>query len=266
MMKQVSDLLTKEPRILVYDIETSYAVGAYFGGLFEVNILKVLRYPHMLTVSWKWLGEDKVHVMSLRDFPLYKKDRFNDKEMVTKLRDLFDEADIIVAHNGNSFDQKWAYARFFVHGITPPSPSKYIDTKVVAKNKFKLVSNKLEEIATVLGIGHKIKTDKDLWLDIIERDSDEAWKKMCRYNKMDVILLEKVYLRMRPYMTNHPNMNMLSGEACTCPNCQSNKLHKRGYQRSNTALYQRLQCQDCGAWSRARTAEKGIKPDLVSIV
>lgn len=266
-MTQSSELPKNSPKILIYDIETTYTVGASFGGLYEVNIAKVLRYPYMLTVAWKWLGEDKTHVISLRDFPLYKKDKRSDKSLAQFVRDeLFDKADVIVAHNGNAFDQKWVFSRFFVHGIQPPSPSKYVDTKVVAKSKFKLISNKLEQIATMLGIGHKLKTDIDLWVDIVEDDCDAAWKMMCKYNKMDVDLLEKVYLKMRPFMTNHPNMGMLSGEAMVCHACGGNHMQRRGFQRSNTALYQRYQCQDCGIWDRARTAEKGIKPDLIAIV
>lgn len=235
-------------RTLIYDIETSYTVGAVWG-LYEQNVATVLREPYMLTFAWKWLGEDRVHVVSLRDFPLYKKDKKNDSSLVEKLRDLFDEADIIIAHNGNSFDQKWAYARFAVHQIAPPSPSQYIDTKLVAKSKFRFNSNSLNNLGSYFSIGSKIDTGGiQLWVDCIEHDKKEAWDKMCKYNKQDVVLLEKVYLHMLPYMTNHPNLAVMLGERIACPNCGSSRMTKVKKRPTKTGWKQQFQCQDCGSY------------------
>lgn len=239
----------QKTRVLLYDIETSYTVGAVWG-LFDQNVAKVLRNPYIITVAWKWLGEKTTHVISLPEFPLYKKDKKNDKELVKVMWKLFDEADIIIAHNGNSFDQKWTYARFLVHGMVPPSPAKYIDTKLVAKSKFRFNSNSLNNLAGYLGLGEKLHTDIDLWIGCIERDDASCWKKMGLYNKQDVILLEKVYFKMLPFMTNHPNLNLTEGTSCNCPNCNSSNLHARGFALTRTAKYQRFQCQDCGAWSQ----------------
>src|SRR5882762_5134241 len=100
-------MINKKPKILFYDLETSYTVGAVWG-LYKQNVAAVLRDPYILTVAWKWGDEKIVHVKSLRDFKLYKKDKKNDRDIVEFIRkELFDKADIIVAHNGNSFDQKW---------------------------------------------------------------------------------------------------------------------------------------------------------------
>ena len=248
----------KRARVLVYDIETSYTVGAVWG-LYEQNVAKVLRDPYMLTFSWKWLDEKTINVLSLKDFPLYKKDKRSDKQLMKALWDLFDEADIIIAHNGNSFDQKWTYARFIVNGFKPPSPSQYIDTKLVAKSKFRFNSNKLDDLGKYFGIGRKLHTNIDLWVDIIENDCPIAWGKMCRYNKQDVVLLEKVYLKMLPYMTNHPNRNVIEGTLTSCCNCSSTKLQKRGVSVTRTAIKQRYQCTNCGSWQLGKSqAVKGL--------
>jgi len=240
----------KKPKIMFYDIETSYTVGAVWG-LFEQNVAKVLRDPYMLTFAYKFAGDKKTHVLALPDFSLYKKDKKNDRELIKKLWDLFNEADIIVAHNGNSFDQKWAYARFIANGLKPPAEAKYVDTKIVAKNRFRFNSNSLDNLSKYFGLGGKLDTDIDLWVDCIEHDDPKAWDKMKRYNKMDVDLLEKVYYKMLPYIKNHPNLNIYGNTTHSCPNCGSSNVHKRGMAVvGRTGKVQRYQCQDCGAWSQ----------------
>lgn len=243
--------MNKKPRVLIYDIENSYTVGAVWG-LYDQNVPIVLREPYFLTFAYKWLGEKTTHVVALPDFKSYKKDKTDDKELVSKLWELFDEADIIIAHNGNSFDQKMTYGRFVIHGMKPPSPAKYIDTKLVAKNKFRFNSNSLNNLGKYFGLGEKIDTGGiQLWVDCIENDLKSAWDKMKKYNKQDVDLLEKVYIRMLPYMTNHPSISLLN-ESMGCPNCGSSNCQKRGYNRSRgikgIIKKQRYVCNECGAW------------------
>lgn len=235
-----------EHKILFLDIETSPNLG-YSWGKYEQNIIEFKEDWHMLSFSVKWLGEKTTHVYCLSDFSGYNKDKRNDKKLVAKLWEYFDEADVIVAHNGNSFDIKKSNARFVIHGMTPPSPYKTIDTKLVAKRYFKFDSNSLNDLSRQLGLGAKLKTGGfDLWLGCmagIEAD----WKKMCEYNKQDVILLEKVYLKLRSWITNHPRT---SDEAINtqCPNCGGKKLQKRGVTRNKVTTQQRWFCKDCGAW------------------
>ena len=244
-------------KILLYDIETSYTKGAVWG-LYDQNVATVLEEPYMISFAWKWLGEDKVHVRSLPDYPtFYKKNKKNDLALVQELWKLFDEADVIIAHNGNSFDQKWTYARFIVNGCVPPSPAKYIDTKLVAKAKFRFNSNSLNNLGKYFGCGQKLDTGGiQLWVDCIENDLRSAWKTMTDYNKQDVVLLEQVYLKMLPFITNHPDMNVVNESRGSCTNCGSTHLQKRGKK-----MYQRLQCMDCGAWNKGDMIPNPTKLD-----
>ena len=77
----------------------------------------------MLSFSYKWLGERKTISVG--------RNNFSEEALVLRLRQLFDEADIVVAHNGNSFDIKMRNAKFIEFGLTPPSPYKSIDTTLV---------------------------------------------------------------------------------------------------------------------------------------
>jgi len=238
-------------KILIYDIET-YPNLAYVWGKYEQDVIAYERETVLASFAYKWYGEGKMHVVALNDFKSYKKDKFNDYELVKKLYELFNEADVIIAHNGNSFDQKKAQARFIYWGFNPPAPYKQIDTKLVFKRYFNLNSNKLDDIANYLGIGRKIQTGGfNLWLGCMNGDK-KAWDKMKRYNIQDVVLLEKVYKKVKGWIHNHPNLSIESGEFM-CKNCGSKRVQQRGWVQRLTGAVKRFQCNDCGAWGQLAT-------------
>lgn len=235
--------------VLLFDIETMSNLG-YVWEKWETNVISFKEHWYILTFAYKWLGEKTVHAYSLPDFKGYKKDKKNDRAICQKLWDLFDEASVLCAHNGDQFDIKKAFARFVKHSFPPPRPFKKIDTKKVAKKHFKFDSNKLDELAQFLGIGKKISAGGwDTWLGCAERDDSKSWKQMVKYNKYDVQLLEDVYLKLRPYIENHPNFNLINDTDSSCPNC-GGELRRRGFAATRTMNYQRFQCVDCTAWSQ----------------
>ena len=254
----------KKNKILLFDIETAPNL-AYVWGKWEQDVIAYEREWYMMTFSVKWLGEDKVSAYALPDFKkTYSKDKTNDKELLLKLREYLDEADIVIAHNGDDFDVRKTNARFIAHGILPPSPYKTIDTKKIAKRYFNFNSNKLTDLGEYLNVGKKLETGGfGLWKGCMEGDK-EAWKLMVKYNKQDVVLLEEIYLKLLPWMTQHPNRAIFEGHEHACPNCSSHKVQARGFAYTRTMKYQRYQCTNCGAWSRARTGEPDFaKPELV---
>lgn len=235
-------------KILLYDIETAPIVS-YTWGIWEQDVIEVKEEWYILSVAYKWLGDKRTKVMSLPNFELYKKEPKNDRELVKALWNLFDEADVIIGHNSDAFDNKKSTARFIQHKLPPPSPYKSVDTKKVAKKYFKFDSNKLDHLGQYFDIGRKLKHEGfSLWLGCMSGNK-KSWKKMCDYNIQDVILLEKVYLKMLPYMTNHPNMNLLTDETHNCPNCGGNNVNKRGFNYTRTTKAQAYQCKDCFSWS-----------------
>ena len=171
---------------------------------------------------------------------------------------LFDQADITVAHNNLSFDYKKSNTRFIQHGLTPPSPYKLVDTLQVARRHFKFVSNKLDDLGRDLGLGRKIETGQSVWFGCI-RGEMEAWDKMKKYNKNDVDLLYKIYVKLTPWINQLVTRNY--GE---CPRCGSRQLRKRGVRITLSSQTQRYQCWSCGSWSAERKGIK-IKPPLVSL-
>ena len=206
----------------------------------------------MLSFAYKWLGERQVKAFALPDFKGYKAGSENDEQLVKALWKLFDEADVLIAHNGDQFDIKKANARFAYYNLPPPSPYKTIDTKKVAKKYFNFTSNKLDDLGAYFGFGRKmVHTGFDLWKRCMAGDL-KAWKKMVAYNKRDVVLLEKIYLHLRPWIQGHPNTAVLKGVS-GCPNCGGTHLQKRGTGINKTGTYIRYQCIDCAAWSHGPT-------------
>lgn len=232
-------------KIILFDIETSPLLGYAFG-LYEQNILHVERDSFMMSFAYKELGVDGVVCKSLRDYPLYKRDKYNDKALVKELHEVLESADILIAHNGDSFDIKVANSRFIMNGLSPVSDKISIDTLKEARKKFRFASNKLTDLAQYAGIGQKLETGKGLWIDCIH-GKKEAWEKMEEYNIQDVKLLEGIYLWLRPWMKKHPNMNVIAGTATKCPKCLSNRLMKYGRRYKDGGIFQRYKCNDCGA-------------------
>lgn len=242
-------------RILLFDIETMANLG-FFWGYYEQNILEITRPWYMITFAYKWLGEKKIHYYSLPDFKEFKRNRFSDKSLCKKLWKLMDEADVVMAHNGFSFDVKKAQARFIKHKFKPPSPFQQIDTKKVAKKHFRFDCNKLEELAKFLGIGRKLPHEGwNLWTGCAVRNEPKAWHKMIDYNKHDVVLLEEVYKRMRPWMDNHPNLNLLNETKERCPNC-GGIVTRAGTRMTLGGKWQRYRCIECGASSQKPITKK----------
>ena len=242
-------------KILLLDIETS-PTRFFAWGLFQeiTSTAFMERDWYILCWSAKWLGEKNVHGSALIDFKDYKPGKENDKQVLEKLWPLLDEADIVIAHNGIGFDRKKIQARFIMNGMKPPSPYRMIDTLLICRNEFGFTSNKLGDVAKFLGVGEKVDTGGfQLWRDCLDGIAS-AWAKMIKYCRWDILLLEKVYLALRPYIPLHPHVNMESVRPC-CPKCGSDDINFRGYVVTNLSKFKRFVCLGCGGWGRLRINE-----------
>lgn len=251
-------------KILVLDIETAPKL-AYVWRFFKENISakQVKEHGHIMSFAAKWLGEEKV---------IYKDNRTDDDgELVQELCGLLSEADFVIAHNGARFDLKQIRSRALVLGLTPPAPVKVIDTLEIAKREFSFPSNSLEYLSIVLNCnlrkgGHKKYPGFELWRACIAGDP-EAWKEMEEYNILDILVLEEVYFKMRPWDTKHPNIVVhqeIQPASPSCPKCGSTHLHSRGFAYTSVGQYKRYHCQDCGGWSRSRFSLRGKDENLLA--
>jgi len=199
----------------------------------------------------KWLGDNKLMFGAVK--------KSSNKKMLTGIHKLLDEADAVIHYNGKRFDIPSLNKEFLLHNMFPPAPFKEIDLLTVARGKFRFVSNKLDYVAQSLGLGKKTSHEgHELWVQCMA-GIPKAWKTMEEYNKNDVILLEKVYERFKPWIKNHLNHNILENTGLSCPTCTSKSFQRRGYNLTSTGKYQRYQCRTCGNWFRDGTnlKEKG---------
>lgn len=233
-------------KVLLFDLETFPNIG-YCWGKYEQTIIKYVREWELASFAYKWLGEP-IHCFSRRDY--------SEKELTKKLWRLIDESDLVIAHYGDKFDIPKARTKFLQHGCDPNALNKSVDTKKVASNQFSFNSNSLGDLAEFFGFGKKLDTGGfDLWLQCMA-DDKTAWDSMMKYNKHDVLLLEKVYLKLRPWVPNHPNLSALQG-AEGCPKCESENVQARGFTVTAKTKQQRYQCQDCGGWYTGRVSKGG---------
>lgn len=246
--------LSTEPNIILLDVETSPQLG-YTWGSYEQNVLAVLEPVKIICAAWKQLSEKKVSCKSLPDYDGYKGGVVDDTKLVLELWDVLDRADIILGHNLDSFDIKVINARFIAHGLNAPSDYKSVDTLKAAKKYFKFNNNTLNELGKYLKEGQKAPTGGfDTWLKCMAGEK-VSWDRMVKYNIQDVLLLERVYLRLRPFMANHPNLNLITPDKAKktgehlCGSCQSSDTVKRGFAITKAGRYQRWQCNNCGSWS-----------------
>lgn len=237
----------KKPRVAFYDLENAPSLGWYYDRYREGNIVADEQDWFMLSFAWQWADEKKVHVKALCDYPAYTKNKTDDSHLVKDLWKLFDEADILIAHNGDRFDRRKSNSRFLGCGLPPPSPYKTVDTLKVARRQFMQGSNKLDTLGEFLGLGGKLPTTGwHTWRGCIDGDQ-KAWAKLKKYNKRDVSLLKQVYEKLLPWVPNHPDMRIYTGKH-SCRNCGSPHLQYRGEDRTLTAIKQRYKCMNCLSW------------------
>jgi len=247
------------PKILLWDIETAPNIAAIWS-LWDkyTSPNQILQERYIICASFKELGAKKVTSVSLLDDrERFNKDPTDDTYVVEKIHSILFEADAVIAHNGDQYDMKVFNSRAIQLGLPPLPEIVQEDTLKMAKRKFKFNSNKLDYLANLLGIGGKIDTDIELWKDCM-LGKVRAIRDMVKYNKHDVELLEKVFIKLAPFTGTKLNHNLFTHEH-VCPTCGSENLVQHGYRLTRTRKYKRYKCKECGTWSQSVLSEPDDK-------
>lgn len=237
-------------KILLYDIETTPNLALVWD-LWNQNIQAeaVVNSWHLISWSAKWLFDDEIMSEVITPEEALWHD---DSRLVKSMWKLLDEADVVIGHYCDLFDNKRMNTRFLYHGLPPVSHYQSVDTLLVAKKTFDFPSNKLDFINGFLGLPQKEKTDFSLWKRAWYGD-EEALKTMQEYNINDVAILEDLFLKLRPYIQNLPNLNLWNEENVSiCPACGSKNLDWNKHYYTYTGRYKAFRCKDCGALGRSR--------------
>ena len=236
-------------KTLLLDLETA-PLTVHAWGIWQQNIgiNQIMDSGYVLCWSAKWLGEDTIFFDSVyANHPV---------EMMKGIHTLLDEADAVIHYNGTKFDIPTLNKEFLEHGMNPPSPYKQIDLLRTARQQFRFPSNKLDYVVQRLGLGKKIKhRGHELWIGCMNNNAD-AWKEMEEYNRNDVVILEKLYYKLLPWIKGHPNHGLYQENPRVCPTCGGTHYQSRGVCRTQSGVYQRYQCQSCGRWFKDAAVQK----------
>lgn len=231
---------------LYFDIETSPNLGLFWeaGYKKQIDYNNIIKERAIICICWKWEGEKEVYSLNWDK-------KQSDKKMLQDFIPVANIADEIIGHNGDKFDLAWIRTRCLFHRI--PMFPKYttVDTLKVSRSQFKFNSNRLNYIAQFLGLGEKIKTEYNLWKDIMLNNCPDAMAKMVKYCKKDVVLLEKVYDEMKQHILPKTHYGVLFGtDRATCPECGSDHLIKIKTRTTATGLRKaQVQCKTCHKFS-----------------
>lgn len=203
---------------LFYDIETSPALAFTWGAGWKMNIPydNIVEDWQIICISYKWNYEDEVkHLYWENDGNVR-----SDEKLVYEFVQILNQADVIIAHNGDRFDEKKIRTRAVFHGIPMRAKYKSYDTLKKVKQVFRFDSNKLDSIAKFLNVGAKyVHSGFSLWTDVFKGDK-KALDEMLEYCDQDVIVLEDVYNAIKHYTQPITHYGTLEGNSKhSCPKC-----------------------------------------------
>ena len=229
---------------MIWDIETSPNIGLFWRPGYKVSLShdNIIQERAIICICWKWEGENKVHSLEW--------DNGDDRQLCEDFLQEALKADELIAHNGDKYDVKFFNARCLFHKLDPAPIWKTVDTLVIARRRFGFNSNRLDYLGKFLLNEGKIHTEYGMWKDILLNNCDKAMKKMVKYCKQDVVLLEKVWERLSPYHTPKSHAGVMQyREKWSCPHDGSiNVIHsKKAITAAGTPRHQ-MKCNKCGRY------------------
>lgn len=227
-------------KTLIYDIET-LPVRAYVwrtgkqyvnhGQIKEGDFIKII------CIGYRWEHEKTTKVL------IWDNKKQNCDRLIDDFTKLVEQADIVLAHNGDRFDMKHVNTQRLLQGKAPISWPTSEDTLKQLRKQFALPSYSLDYVSKILfGSGKSPMAFQD-WIDILEHKSEKALNKMVKYCKRDVDLLFKAYKRVKPYCDPRVGRHLLTGG--DCPSCGSSKTTGKGKITLRRGTYRRFKCSDC---------------------
>ncbi|HPQ79912.1 MAG TPA: hypothetical protein PLG47_05630, partial [Candidatus Dojkabacteria bacterium] len=132
------------------------------------------------------------------------------------------------------------------HNIPMRNHYNSIDTYKLCKSYLRLPSNKLAEVANYYDLPAKIDAGgMSTWTDIVFNKSKKALDHMLYYCDGDVITLEAVFNKLRPYVKHKVNYAVLKGgEKFDCPECNSLARWNKTYTTSAGTIQHYMKCRD----------------------
>ena len=223
---------------IVMDIETAPHLAFTFQ-LFDARISPqmVVEHSRILCFAAKEVNSKRTQ--------FYSEFHHGREKMLEMLWKTIDSADTIITWNGDAFDLKHIRKELMLAGFPPPREPHSIDVIRTCRRRFRLTSNKLDEVGKALGVGRKVShSGWGLWQGVLDGDK-KSWGIFKRYNIQDVVLTEQVYTQLLPWITSLPHASY--GQTPVCGACGSDELIPNGWKTTKPGRVLALRCTTCGA-------------------
>jgi len=125
-----------KPKIIIFDLETMPnlkealkvwpQLSQYPGKTLRASITSII------CAGWKYHNEKKTHCINAWDFKNWKTNVNDDMEVCKAIREVLEDADAVVTHNGTRFDWKYLQTRLLINGLKPLPKIPHIDTCTIA--------------------------------------------------------------------------------------------------------------------------------------
>lgn len=250
-----------EPKIVIFDLETLPNLSAALNHWPELSNYPGLTLKATVTsiicAGYKIYGQKAVKCINAWDCKTrWAKDVNDDYYICKKIYGVLKDADAVITHNGKRFDWKYLQTRLYINGFKPLPDIPHIDTVQIARKNLLSFNNRLGTLSKWLVGDKKFENGGwKLWVNVY-RKKKHAMKTMEKYCKQDVLLLEKVFEKLKPLIKNLPNRNLWldtdeeGAPIRVCPNCGSEKIYFWGWRHTKTNSYRRLRCESCGSYAR----------------
>jgi DNA polymerase elongation subunit (family B) len=262
-----------DPKIVFFDIETVPNLNQALKHWCDLVARKFGPSPtmsasmtSMCSFGYRIFGESKAIGVNAWDFPNWKKNVNDDKEICKAIHEVLKDADAVVSFYGKKFDWPYIQTRMLINGLPLLRKSTvHIDLCKISKENLFLLNNKLKTNAEYLINDSKLEHDGwDLWVKVhggVDRKRDrDAEKMMSKYNLKDVDLMIPLFKKFRPLIGTIPNHNLFGqGGERVCPSCGSTRVEKRGTKVTKTRHYQQYCCKDCESWSRTDVQDQALR-------
>ena len=228
---------------LFFDIETSPNIVYTWRAGWNITVTpeSIIEERRIICISYKWENKGKIHRLNWDENQC-------DKQMLVDFVKIANQADEMIAHNGDRFDIKWIRTRCIFHRIPMFPAYRTLDTLKKAKSGFYFNSNKLDYIAKFLNVGAKMETGGyDLWKEVMKNNLD-ALETMGQYCDQDVVVLEAVYQEMKNYFKQNTHQGVLDNKSkYSCPSCGSERIDYLKMVSTPAGTVKRvMRCKPCG--------------------
>lgn len=234
----------RKAKILVYDVETTQVTAHLWGsGKQYVGHNRIVDETQILTVAWKWLGEDKIDSL--------KWSKGSDKQLMKDFLEVYNSADMVMGWNNDRFDNRLINSRAMKYKLEVNTFVKSFDIMKKVKKEFNLASYSMAYVARYLGLQGKLNHSGIQMWDTIQwgskKDAKREMKNMIAYNIQDVQLTEDIYIELVPYLKHSMHAGVFKGKGkCTCPSCASKKTKLYQTQYTPAGTTQRvMKCKKC---------------------